>query len=408
MAQPTLTIFYQFDPWSPSIGGIQTIIRSFIKYAPDEFNIRLVGIEDDPKASMRVWREAEFEGKIIQFLPLFAIPDDNVRGIIPTTIKYTAALLGHCYASDFVHFHRLEPTLASLKWPGEKTLFIHNDIRKQMTATGNNNAILWRRFPGVYFAIERTLVQQFDQIFSCNSESAAWYQQQYPLLADRVSFLKNTVDNKVFYPWSAEECERARHELAQKLEISEDSQFILFAGRLHPQKDPVLLVQSLAALNDPKMHLLIAGEGELRDDIQSEIAQLGLSKQVTMLGPVTQKELSRFHRIASVFILTSSYEGLPLVVLEALACGTPVVTTRCGETPNLLSVSSGVVVEERTPTAIAEGLKRILSDLSAYPAEACVLSSQPYGAQAVISSVYRDMYSRWEQRRSVAVSPLSS
>lgn len=405
MAQPTLTIFYQFDPWSPSIGGIQTIIRSFIKYAPDEFKIRLVGIEDDPKASMRVWREAEFEGKTIQFLPLFAIPDDNVRGVIPTTIKYTAALLGHCYSSDFVHFHRLEPTLASLKWPGEKTLFIHNDIRKQMTATGNDKAILWRRFPGVYFAIERTLVQQFDQIFSCNSESAAWYQQQYPLLADRVSFLKNTVDNKVFYPWSAEECEHARRELAQKLEISEDSQFILFAGRLHPQKDPVLLVQSLASLNDPKMHLLIAGEGELRDDIQSEIAQLGLSKQVTMLGPVTQKELSQFHRISNVFVLTSSYEGLPLVVLEALACGTPVVTTRCGETPNLLSVSSGVVVEERTPTAIAEGLRRVLSDLSAYPAEACVLSSQPYGAQAVISSVYSDMYSRWEQRRSVAVSP---
>jgi glycosyltransferase involved in cell wall biosynthesis len=405
MAQPTLTIFYQFDPWSPSIGGIQTVIRSFIKYAPDEFNIRLVGIEDDPKASMGVWKEAEFEGKTIQFLPLFAIPDDNVRGLIPTTIKYTAALLGHCYTSDFVHFHRLEPTVASLRWAGEKTLFIHNDIRKQMTATGNKKAILWRRFPGVYFAMERTLVQQFDQIFSCNSESAAWYQQQYPLLADRVSFLKNTVDNKIFYPWSAEECERARRELTQKLGIDEESRFILFAGRLHPQKDPVLLVQSIAALDNPKAHLLIAGEGELRDDIQAEVARLGLSKQVTMLGPMAQKELSQLHRISDVFVLTSSYEGLPLVVLEALACGTPVVTTRCGETPNLLSVSSGVVAQERSPAAIAEALRRILSNLSDYPMEACVQSSQPYGAQAVISSVYSDMYRRWEQKRSVTVLP---
>jgi glycosyltransferase involved in cell wall biosynthesis len=398
MSQPTLTIFYQFDPWGTSIGGIQTIVRSFIKYAHEEFNIRLVGIEDDPQANMGVWKEAEFEGKLIQFLPLFSVPDDNVRGLIPTTIKYTTALLGKNYSSDFVHFHRLEPTLASLKWSGDKTLFIHNDIRKQMTATENKKAILWRRFPGVYFALERTLVQQFDQIFSCNSESAAWYQQQYPMLADRVSFLKNTVDNEVFFPWSAEECDRSRRELAQKLGTNEDSHFILFAGRLHPQKDPILLVRSLAALDNSNVRLLIAGEGELRSEIQMEIIQLGLTEKVTMLGPVAQRELSRLHRIADAFVLTSSYEGLPLVALEALACGTPVITTRCGETPNLLSVSSGVVVQERTPTAIAEAIRKILSNLSAFPPEACVHSAQPYGAQAVISSVYEDMLKRWEKR----------
>ncbi|MGA7954597.1 MAG: glycosyltransferase family 4 protein [Gloeobacterales cyanobacterium] len=398
MSQPTLTIFYQFDPWGTSIGGIQTIVRSFIKYGHDEFNIRLVGIEDDPNAAMGIWREAEFEGKRIQFLSLFAVPDDNVRGLIPTTIKYTAALLGKDFSSDFVHFHRLEPTLASLKWSGDKTLFIHNDIRKQMTAAEDKKAILWRRFPGVYFALERTLVQQFDQIFSCNSESAAWYQQQYPVLADRVSFLKNTVDNEIFFPWSAEECDRSRRELAQKLGINEDSRFILFAGRLHPQKDPILLVRSIAALDDSNVHLLIAGEGELRSEIQMEISQLGLTKQVTMLGPVAQRELSQLHRIADAFILTSSYEGLPLVALEALACGTPVITTRCGETPNLLSVKSGFVVQERTPNAIAEAIRKILSNLTAYPPEACVHSAQPYGAQAVISSVYEDMLKRWKKR----------
>ena len=403
MQQPILTILYQFDPWSPSIGGIQTVIRSFIKYAHDEFKIRLVGIEDDPKASIGIWREAEFEGKTIQFLPLFAVPDDNFRGLIPTTIKYTAALLGKSFSSDFVHFHRLEPTLTSLKWPGEKTLFIHNDIHKQMTATGNKKAILWRHFPKAYFALERKLVQQFDQIYSCNSESATWYRKQYPMLADRVSFLKNTVDNEIFYPLPEEKRERDRHELAQKLKISEESRFILFAGRLHPQKDPTLLVRSLAALNDANVHLLIAGEGELRDEVQIEVNQLGLSKQVSILGPLNQNELARLHHISDAFVLTSSYEGLPLVALEALACGTPVVTTRCGETPHLLSISSGVVAEERNPTAIAEAIRRVMSNLSAYPTGACVHSAHPYAAKAVISSVYEDMLSRWEQKKRVAV-----
>jgi glycosyltransferase involved in cell wall biosynthesis len=58
-----------------------------------------------------------------------------------------------------------------------------------------------------------------------------------------------------------------------------------------------------------------------------------------MLGSVRQAELAELHRICNAFVLTSAYEGLPLVALEALACGTPVVTTRCGETPNLLSRS---------------------------------------------------------------------
>jgi glycosyltransferase involved in cell wall biosynthesis len=157
-------------------------------------------------------------------------------------------------------------------------------------------------------------------------------------------------------------------------------------------------VRSLAALENSKVHLLIAGEGELRSEIQAEITQLGLTEQVTMLGPVAQGELSRLHRITDAFVLTSSYEGLPLVALEALACGTPVITTRCGETPNLLSVNSGIVVQERTPTAIAEAIRKILSNLSFYPPEACVRSAQPYEARAVINSVYEDMLKRWEQK----------
>ena len=95
--------------------------------------------------------------------------------------------MGRCYASDFMHFYRLEPTLATLKWKGEKTLFIQNDIKKQMTSANDKNAILWRRFPPAYFALERLLVRQFDHIYSCNSDSMELYRQRYPNLSDRVS-----------------------------------------------------------------------------------------------------------------------------------------------------------------------------------------------------------------------------
>jgi glycosyltransferase involved in cell wall biosynthesis len=401
MRKPIVTIFYQFNPWHTSIGGIQTVIRSFVKYSPSEFEVRLVGTENDTAQSIGVWKDAEFAGKAIRFMPVLTMQNDNFRKLVPTTIKYTAALLGRNLASDFMHFHRLEPSLAALKWSGEKTLFIHNDIHKQIVdAVGNKNAILWRRFPAAYFALERLLVRQFDQILSCNTESQQLYRQRYPDLADRVSYIKNTVDNEIFYPLTLDEREQGRRILAQQMGLAEDTRFILFAGRLHAQKDPVLLLQSLAALNESNVHLLLVGDGDLRDKLRSEIGCLGLSKRVTMLGAVAQADIAQLQHICNVFVLTSAYEGLPVAVLEALACGTPVVTTRCGETPNLLSTGSGVVCQERTPAAIADALRKVLLHPGDYPIEACVQAAYPYSARRVVSAVYSDMLSRWELKNS--------
>lgn len=405
MRKPVLTIFYQFSPWHTTIGGIQTVISLFIKYAPSEFEVRLVGTGHDPTQPIGKWQEAELAGRAVRFLPLFTLQDDDVRKLVPTTVKYTAALLGRCFASDFMHFHRLEPTLAALHWQGDKTLFIHNDIQTQMKSADNKKAILWRRFPAAYFTIERLLVNQFTQILSCNSESLEHYRQRYPAIADRIAFVKNTVDTEIFYPLALEEREARRRTLAQQLGLAEDTRFVLFAGRLHPQKDPILLVRSIAALNEPTVHLLIAGAGELADEVRSEIARLGLSKRVTMLGPVVQAELAQLHRLCNAFVLSSAYEGLPLVVLEALACGTPVVTTRCGETPKLLSADSGVVCEERTPVAIADALRKVLLHPDAYPIKSCVRTAQPYSARTVVTDVYREMWHRWEQRSLSSVCP---
>jgi len=224
------------------------------------------------------------------------------------------------------------------------------------------------------------------------------YQERYPAIADHVAYIRNIVDNEIFYPLAIEERAVGRCQLAKRLGLEEETRFVLFAGRLHPQKDPILLVRSIAALNEPNIHLLIAGAGELEGEVCSEIAQLGLSKQVTMLGSVPQAELAELHQICSAFVLTSAYEGLPLVALEALACGTPVVTTRCGETPNLLSDHTGVVCEERAPVAIADALRQVLLHPENYPMQACVRTAQPYSARTVVSDVYNDMWHRWEQR----------
>ncbi|MGD1896466.1 MAG: glycosyltransferase family 4 protein [Phormidesmis sp.] len=400
MSKPVLTIFYQFNPWHSSIGGIQTIIRSFIKYAPPEIDIRLVGVgTGDPQMPAGQWHTAVFAGRKLDFFPLFDLPEDNTRRLVPTSVRYTLALLRRNFSSDFVHFHRLEPAIAAFSWRAHKLLYIHNDIHQKIKAAGEHKSVLWQRFPGLYFALEKLLIQQFDRVLSCNSDSTQLYRQLYPKIAQRVSYVHNAVDDDIFYPVAPNTRLQYVQTLARELSIPEDSKFFLFAGRLHPQKDPLLLVQAIKQLADPKAHLLIAGEGELASALRDEITRLGLTAQVTMLGAVNQDRLSVLYRAARAFVLSSVYEGLPVVALESLACGTPVITTRAGDTPNILTAQSGIVCEERTPEAIAAAMQQILAHPEKYPPTACSDAAKPYKGRQVISEVYEEMLQLWSQQR---------
>jgi len=93
MRKPVLTIFYQFDPWCPSIGGIQTVISSFIKYASSKFELRLVGTSNDTNLHIGKWQEAELAGTEIA---LFRLQRITLEAYCP--ILNTAALFGRCLA----------------------------------------------------------------------------------------------------------------------------------------------------------------------------------------------------------------------------------------------------------------------------------------------------------------------
>ena len=395
--KPTLSIFYQFDPWRSSIGGIQTFICSFLKYAPLEFEVRLIGTGGKDTAIGK-WQKKEFAGREVMFMPLIAIENDDIRHLIPTTLKYTTALFKRNFASEFMHFYRIEAALATGNWQGEKTLLVQNDIQKQMSPTEGNNAIMWQKFPAAYFALESQLIKQFDYIYSCHTQTAKFYQQKYPQLAHNTSYLKNTVDEERFYALEPTIKDEQRRALAAEMELAEDTQFILFAGRLHPQKDPLLLIEAFALLDRPNVHLLMAGAGELEPELKAKIADLELDRRVTMLGAVPQAKLATLHQVSDVFVLSSAYEGLPFAVLEALSCGTPVVTTDSGETPDFLAADSGIVCPQRTSNAIAGAIATILQHSDRYPSTACVRTAKPYSAKTVVTEVYQAMYERWKSQ----------
>jgi glycosyltransferase involved in cell wall biosynthesis len=399
VCKPTLTIFYQFDPWQSSIGGIQTFIRHFLKYAPDSFTVRVVGT-GRPETPLGRWQTRDYDSTAIEYCPILIVENDDIRGRIPTTVKYTAALRHYNFSSDFLHFYRIEPTIVTRRWTGNKMFFVQNDLEKQLDRKLSPNAILWQAFPQGYLWLEKQLMRQFDAIYSCNTNATEFYRRRFPTLSDRIYQLNNTVDTSLFRPIEPTLQEQVRQKLIQELDLEPGTQFILFAGRLHPQKDPSLLLQAFARLNRPQTHLLIVGDGELKAQVVAEIHGLNLEGQVSLLGPVDQLRLAELHRTSSVFVLTSAYEGLPFAALEALASGVPVVTTEAGDTPRVLIPGSGLVCQEREPEAIAAALRAVLDQPAAFPQTTCLEAISPYTARTVVSEVYQQMFDHWVRTKS--------
>ncbi|ATW89148.1 glycosyltransferase involved in cell wall biosynthesis [Halohasta litchfieldiae] len=131
--------------------------------------------------------------------------------------------------------------------------------------------------------------------------------------------------------------ERANEPLTHRW-LSNSYQTIVGLGRLTPQKDFSTLLQSFAAVHagTPSARLLILGDGELRESLQALAASLGISDVVEFTGYVDNpyKYLSR----ADLFVLSSKWEGFGLCIIEALACGCPVVSTDCPNGPREILV----------------------------------------------------------------------
>lgn len=144
------------------------------------------------------------------------------------------------------------------------------------------------------------------------------------------------------------------------------AQFILYVGAIEPRKNIRRLIQALSRAHQmgAMAHLCLVGpNGRLLDELQQEAAQVGLSGFIHYLGYVPQADLPGLYSLATVFAFPSLYEGFGLPPLEAMACGTPVLTSRqtameevCGE--------AAWLVDPHDVAEMAAGLHTLLTDAS--------------------------------------------
>lgn len=144
-----------------------------------------------------------------------------------------------------------------------------------------------------------------------------------------------------------------------------DGQEILYIGRLVPEKGQAVLLEALALLAERGLRprLLMAGEGALRPDLERLAGKLGIAAQVDFLGAVGQDQLRDLYERAAAFCLPSFGEGVPVVLMEAMAMEVPVVTTRIAGIPELVEDGrSGFVVAPGHLEELADRLQRLLED----------------------------------------------
>ena len=141
--------------------------------------------------------------------------------------------------------------------------------------------------------------------------------------------------------------------------------FILGLGTLQPRKNFTRLIEAFASLQVCKfasLHLVIAGgKGWLYEEIFATVEQLSLKKKVVFPGFVADEDLPALYNLADLFVFPSLYEGFGLPPLEALACGTPVITSDASSLPEVVG-EAGPMVEATDVEALAEAMKRVLED----------------------------------------------
>lgn len=209
--------------------------------------------------------------------------------------------------------------------------------------------------------IEHEVIACADLMLASTDDERAQLASLYDAQPGRIEVVPPGVDHTVFTPGD-------RDAARQRLGI-DAPRVLLFVGRIQPLKGADLAIRSLAALDDPKVALVIVGGPSGRDGsaeqarVHALAEELGVSGQIHWVSPRRHDRLADYYRAADVCIVPSRSESFGLVALEAAACGTPVVASAVGGLRSLvLHDRTGFLIEGRDPADFAAPVERLLAD----------------------------------------------
>jgi glycosyltransferase involved in cell wall biosynthesis len=212
-----------------------------------------------------------------------------------------------------------------------------------------------------YVALDRLSARRVDRFIVVSRALERRLVERRGVAPARVTLIPNGVELPC--DDSPERRERASRALRAELGLGGDARLVGAAGRLVWQKGFEHLVRALPAVlaREPRARLVIAGEGPLRPRLLAVARECGVEDRVLLPG--FRRDVQDFLRALDVLVLPSLREGLPMVTLEAMAAGTPVVATAIeGVVEQVRHEADGLLVPPGDPGALAAAVTRLLAD----------------------------------------------
>lgn len=298
---------------------------------------------------------SEVEGKEIRcelevFHPKYWVIPKIGMNITPhflyqTCLKSISEIQATGFIIDVIDAHYFYPDGVVASWIGKKL-----NIPVMVTARGSDINVI----PENKIARKR-IVKALTDIQASAAVSQALADEMVKLAPKATApvVLRNGVDLDFFHP------NANKPELP--FTLAEDEKLILSVGNLVELKGHHLVIEALNSLD--KVKLIIIGEGEQKNTLQKLVEKLSLTDRVYFTGNIMQAELPGYYAAADVLVLASSREGMPNVLLESLACGTPVVATDVGGSSEVINDSYvGELIVVRNVISVARALTKVLAN----------------------------------------------
>ena len=255
-------------------------------------------------------------------------------------------------SSDIIHAHG-HPYLSSFM-----AAKLAKKYSKPFVLTQHNTFI---EYGGFWDTVERlndlvvgkAVLKEADRIIVV-SNATMRYVSSLGANPEKLELLYNGVDLERFMPLNG-----VKEEIRKKLGISSNAIVVITVRRLVYKNGVDTLIDSaaIAIKKNPLLVFLVVGGGPDFAEIKSRVEQLGIGKNLKLAGFVSDEDLPLYYNSADFFVLPSkSGEGLPLVALEAMACGLPVIATNVGGIPEILTGEYGEIVPPDNPVALAEAV----------------------------------------------------
>lgn len=316
-------------PWCPNFG--------FMKRWPSWY------------ANATIPRESTYQGVdvyyprflVIPYLTRIIQPLMQAFALLPLLIRLKrsrniAVINAHCLYPDGIAATLLGMLL---KLPVILTS-LGSDINQDMT-------IRWKRFQIIWALRNASAI---------TAKSKALVSKIYALgITDKVYYVPNGVDVSRFADNKLDV-----QELRSDLGLDANELYCLFVGRLNSVKGLSTLLAAISSLKEQgRLHFktLVIGEGEMRAELEEYIARNDLNAHISLLGEIPHDQVARWMMASDFLCLPSRMEGLPNVIMEALACGLPVVASNVGGVPELVNQENGVLVQPDDPEELAKALQ---------------------------------------------------